>query len=853
MLACDQPIWHPKTLESHVAMLGSVLAPRWVSLFWVTSPNCFKHSAWLARVLSNGSVLPGLAVSRNFQLSLFQAGIFTIKFFLSERISFPACQKRKLQRSILTLARYPGCVSRHQSETSERWKQGGGNSSQDDKDGSFEMNQPLALHREARNSTLPYGGMASAPNKGRATRNKENVSRSQQRPLQQSKQSKALSEAPPTRSLFAEHQNSVKSRGWEAARRKPERVLGLTDRGFPPPRYNPSHRVSSSHSEGSSDTSSIFENFSFEGDDLLQEIPSVIHRESPRLSNASTRSNFSGDSYSNHALTQSTSSLHYGSIQQHRNLGTNESVRVSLPSAHNIAGSVSSLRTSAAFTLEQKVSDCSRSLSYLERLSAYLDPSDWLSSGLQFEEDGTPYFDDDLRWSLAGLLRTLLYNPVYPEFSSLQQFSWAVLIGVLMGVYTAVWKLLIETCVQFMWKDVPERLLHFGVFSELDGWFPIYHYMWICPCIMGGILSYISAALDNPIPGQNEWIHNLHSRGIQNYDTFLHIIALSTAGMASGMAMQICLHLLSAICLQTSPHSQLLLGLSLGPELPLILTSGMIGSRLAVLCKQSMLQARVLNLTAASAAIGGFFGFPMAGALFVLEVPHRMGLQYFEALSPATIASIVAVLTNRLVTGNDVTGYYEYPFLSESLPSEIFTSAIIFGLFGGGIGILYAKIVLDLKHRVHEIFRGRDKEHANDLAQSECDPRVSERLPLIYSTAETQKPVKTRGNCTSRANRFGPFKAAASGSLAGLLVGVTCVFIPHVMFWGEAQLQTLIDKGRTPLPVFGRGDEPSAGLVALSYCIATNADSGSDRSGSEFNLGCSAGWLLLHIRASTLV
>lgn len=53
----------------------------------------------------------------------------------------------------------------------------------------------------------------------------------------------------------------------------------------------------------------------------------------------------------------------------------------------------------------------------------------------------------------------------------------------------------------------------------------------------------------------------------------------------------------------------------------------MIGSWLGVLCRQSMLQARVMNLTAASAAIGGFFGFPMAGALFVLELPHRMGLQ----------------------------------------------------------------------------------------------------------------------------------------------------------------------------------------------------------------------------------
>ena len=61
-------------------------------------------------------------------------------------------------------------------------------------------------------------------------------------------------------------------------------------------------------------------------------------------------------------------------------------------------------------------------------------------------------------------------------------------------------------------------------------------------------------------------------------------------------------------------------GLSLGPELPLVVTAGMVGSWLGLVTKQSMLQARVLNMTAASAAVGGFFGFPMAGALFVLEM-----------------------------------------------------------------------------------------------------------------------------------------------------------------------------------------------------------------------------------------
>ena len=76
--------------------------------------------------------------------------------------------------------------------------------------------------------------------------------------------------------------------------------------------------------------------------------------------------------------------------------------------------------------------------------------------------------------------------------------------------------------------------------------------------------------------------------------------------------------------------------------------------------KQIILRVLVLNLTAASAAVGGFFGFPMAGARFVLEIPHRIGLQHFEALSPATIAPFMAVLVNRMVVGNDMTGKYKY-------------------------------------------------------------------------------------------------------------------------------------------------------------------------------------------------
>lgn len=200
---------------------------------------------------------------------------------------------------------------------------------------------------------------------------------------------------------------------------------------------------------------------------------------------------------------------------------------------------------------------------------------------------------------IVSLVRHYFYDPQSPEFSSLQQFNWSIVLGFVMGVFSAFWKAVIEGGVDFFWETLPKYLMDRGLFSDS---FPLFHYMWILPSLAGGVLSFVVASYD--FPDQNEWISSLHSRGVQNHRSFFALFALSTAGMWSG--------------------------LSLGPELPLVLTSGMVGSWLALATKQSMLQARVLNITAASAAIGGFFGFPLAGALFVLELYVFTFLSYHE-------------------------------------------------------------------------------------------------------------------------------------------------------------------------------------------------------------------------------
>ena len=199
--------------------------------------------------------------------------------------------------------------------------------------------------------------------------------------------------------------------------------------------------------------------------------------------------------------------------------------------------------------------------------------------------------------------------------------------------------------------------------------------------------------------------------------------------------------------------------------------------------------------------------------------------------------------------------YYEYPFLNQTLPSHILIEAIVYGLFGCALGIFYTKSILSLKHFVHDLFR---EPHESERSENDNDKVIGsgnytsldEKIPLIGKTNSNGKDNRKDRtvSATGIRSRFKkpfsgkithePTRAAVTGWLVGLVVGVTCIFIPHVMFWGEAQLQTMIDQGKTPLPIFGTPEEPTGGLVALGFCMESpHEHDGSMKSG--FSLGCS--------------
>ncbi len=76
-------------------------------------------------------------------------------------------------------------------------------------------------------------------------------------------------------------------------------------------------------------------------------------------------------------------------------------------------------------------------------------------------------------------------------------------------------------------------------------------------------------------------------------------------------------------------------GGALGPEAPLVQTAGTVGTTIGRRSAADTHQRRILTITGMAAAFTVLFGAPLGSAIFALEILHRRGLEYYEALMPA--------------------------------------------------------------------------------------------------------------------------------------------------------------------------------------------------------------------------
>ena len=145
-------------------------------------------------------------------------------------------------------------------------------------------------------------------------------------------------------------------------------------------------------------------------------------------------------------------------------------------------------------------------------------------------------------------------------------------------------------------------------------------------------------------------------------------------------------------------------GGSAGPEAPLVQIIGSLGSWAGDRLRLYGSHVRTLTFCGMAAALGAFFGAPLGGALFALEIPHRRGMEYYEALIPSLVAAFVSFEVFRaLVPSHGVL----FPF-SEAPDVTLGTGlmGVGLGVLGAGLGVAFIALFRTMGRALHR-FEGR--------------------------------------------------------------------------------------------------------------------------------------------------
>ena len=126
-------------------------------------------------------------------------------------------------------------------------------------------------------------------------------------------------------------------------------------------------------------------------------------------------------------------------------------------------------------------------------------------------------------------------------------------------------------------------------------------------------------------------------------------------------------------------------GSAIGPEAPLVQTTGSLGSWIALRRRLSVSESRILTVTGMAAGFTVLFGAPLGSAVFALEILHRRGLEYYEALLPAGIGSLAGYVIYGLLTRFGFHPIWRFPE-----PHTLHFADLGVGLAAGCVGALVA-------------------------------------------------------------------------------------------------------------------------------------------------------------------
>jgi H+/Cl- antiporter ClcA len=134
----------------------------------------------------------------------------------------------------------------------------------------------------------------------------------------------------------------------------------------------------------------------------------------------------------------------------------------------------------------------------------------------------------------------------------------------------------------------------------------------------------------------------------------------------------------------------------LGPEAPLVTTTGTLASWLGVRRGLDRTDRRIIAITGMAAGFTVLFAAPLGSAVFALEILHRRGLEYYEALLPAAVGSLCGYGVSVAVSGAGLAPIWHLPAPTELQPVD-FALAVAAGVVGAAVAVAFTYASIGLR------------------------------------------------------------------------------------------------------------------------------------------------------------
>eukprot|EP00579_Thalassiosira_antarctica_P000987 CAMPEP_0201868202 /NCGR_PEP_ID=MMETSP0902-20130614/2191_1 /ASSEMBLY_ACC=CAM_ASM_000551 /TAXON_ID=420261 /ORGANISM="Thalassiosira antarctica, Strain CCMP982" /LENGTH=721 /DNA_ID=CAMNT_0048393519 /DNA_START=46 /DNA_END=2211 /DNA_ORIENTATION=- len=259
--------------------------------------------------------------------------------------------------------------------------------------------------------------------------------------------------------------------------------------------------------------------------------------------------------------------------------------------------------------------------------------------------------------------QTTFYNDAmtFAEGTIPQSIVIATVIGVVCGVVAYMYYYVLDYFLELFWQEMPKWIV-IGRWPEhlYVLWIPLVTFSLSICC---GLSVYYLGE-----PGDLAYtIQCVHTKG---YKDTSHIIPMVASSLFSILA-----------------------GASLGPEAPLVAicaaTAGFLSRKVFKQTNRNVVRKH--TFMGMAGALAAFFGVPLGGSIFALEVTSRFGVEYFEHMVEAIFAGEICVVVFRSCAGLPLEQIWKISPtpLIETEPYMIVLGGAI-GLLGAGTAFIWA-------------------------------------------------------------------------------------------------------------------------------------------------------------------